>query len=68
VLLNRNPEVATFGLTPTALLLFHSPGFHRLSQAPAPDETYRFSYARLRVRPLLQLLLLANQSGLALKR
>lgn len=53
-LTSPDPEVATFALTPTALLLFHSAAFHRLSLAPEPDEIYRFPYARLRVRPLLQ--------------
>jgi hypothetical protein len=52
-----DPDVETFALTPTALLLFHNAGFHRLSQAPQPDDTYRFPYARLHVKPLLQLLL-----------
>ena len=68
VLTAPDPEVVSFALTPTALLLFHSAGFHRLSQAPEPDETYRFPYARLQARPLLLPLLLATQSALVPKR
>ncbi len=42
-----------FSLTPNALLLFYSPEFHRLQQSYAPDDTYRFPYRTLQVRPLL---------------
>ncbi|MFD2717522.1 hypothetical protein ACFST9_02275 [Hymenobacter monticola] len=49
-----DPDVETFALTSAALLLFHNAGFHRLSQAPQPDNTYRFPYTRLHVKPLLQ--------------
>jgi hypothetical protein len=49
-----DPDVETFALTPAALLLFHDAGFHRLSQAPQPDDTYRFPYSRLHAKPLLQ--------------
>lgn len=55
-----DPELVTFALTPTALLLFHSAAFHRLSQAPEPDDTYRFPYPRLQIRPLLRPLLPAT--------
>lgn len=67
-LTSPDPEVATFALAPTALLLFHSAAFHRLSQSPEPDDTYRFPYARLRVRPVLQRLLTNIQPAPAPKR
>ncbi|HEX8506018.1 MAG TPA: hypothetical protein VF630_11685, partial [Hymenobacter sp.] len=56
-LTSADPEVETFALTPTALLFFHSAGFHRLSQAPEPDDTYRFLYIWLKPRSLLRPLL-----------
>jgi hypothetical protein len=52
-LTSPDPEVTSFALTPTALLLFHSAAFHRLSLAPEPDDTYRFPYTRLQPRSLL---------------
>lgn len=56
-LTSPDPDMETFALTPDALLLFHSAGFHRLSQAPEPDDTYRFPYSRLHLQPLLRGLL-----------
>lgn len=67
-LTSPDPDVETFALTPDALLLFHSAGFHRLSQAPEPDDTYRFPYSRLHIQPLLRGLLPATRPTSVPKR